>query len=79
MTDEIRQRANELYKLITDTANQEQLVEEMMQHSYSTVTIEMDDLGAVILSVDMIFDALALIKDKLAKEREAYEDAYREL
>lgn len=79
MTDEIRTRANELHKQIADTANQEQIVEEMIQHCYSTVTIEMDEVGAVTLSVDMIFDALVFIKDKLAEERGAYEDAYREL
>lgn len=81
MTDEIRTRANQLYKLITDTAAQEQIIEEMMQHCDSTVTIEVDCVGAITLKVkvDEVFDALVFIKDKLAQKREAYEDAYREL
>lgn len=79
MTDEIRTRANQLYKQITDTAAQAQIVEEMMQHCDSTVTIEQNDVGAVTLNIDMIFEALVFIKDKLDEKREAYEDAYKEL
>ena len=79
MTDEIRQRANQLHAQIEDTDAMEKIIANMMGCPDSTVTIECTDIGSVKMKVDDIFSALNYVHDVLRERKEALEDEYRML
>lgn len=79
MTDEIRQRANALYKSIEDTRAMENIIDNMMQCPDFMVSIECINIGVVKMKVDDIYSALNYIRDVLREKKEELEDEYRML
>ena len=79
MTDEIRQRANQLYDQIEHTRVMECIIDKMMSRADYTVTIECTNVGTVKMKVDDIFSALSYIRDVLREKKEGLEDEYRML
>ena len=79
MTDEIRVKANQLFKQIEDTRAMEHIVDEMMQHPDFNVQINCLNVGSITMQVDDIFSALEYIRDVLREQKENKEDEFRML
>lgn len=80
MTEELRQKANVLYKQLEDLKAQIQIVEDM-HHCDNSIQIRCNGIGEITIPAEgeLKDDILDVVLNRLNTKKEEVEDAYREL